>query len=182
MNIVNRHLSAAAQGIGSGPKRASCVFGLLALCALAAAMFLIGKEGSASPATRSVRVSLAGLDLSTPDGARYARERIRKAALDLCARNPSQRSIDWCVDQAMAAAQRQIEAHTVKVSLADLDLSTPQGVSAARDRLQAAAGRVCQESQASSDLALTHYSACVDETFESALQRAGLLQRTNVDF
>jgi|HubBroStandDraft_1064217.scaffolds.fasta_scaffold39052_2 UrcA family protein len=182
MSFVNRHLSAAAQRIGSGLKTAGCVLASLALCAMAPAAFLTGKEGSASPATRSARVSLAGLDLSTSDGARDARERIHKAAYDLCARNPGQRSLDGCVDEIMVAARQQIRARTMKVSLADLDLSTPQGARAAGDRLRAAARRVCQELQPGSKLALTRYTACVDEAFAHALRQVDLLQRISLDF
>jgi UrcA family protein len=175
MSFVHRHPSAAAQRPGLKPTIR--VLALLALCALAPAAFLIGKEGSASPAARSARVSLVGLDLSTPDGARDARERIRKAARDLCARNPSQRSLersfDFCVDDVISAAQRQIRARTTQVSLADLDLSTPEGIQAARERLQITARRVCQE------LPLNQYSACVAETFAHALRQTDLLQRTS---
>jgi len=182
MSSVDRHVSAAAHRAGPGLKLASLLLGLIALCALAPAAFFTGKEGSASPATRSARVSLAGLDLSTPDGTHDARERIRKAARDLCARNLGQRSLDFCVDDIMAAAQRQIKARTTKVSLADLDLSTPQGVHAARDRLQAAARRACQELQIRRDVPLTQYSVCVNETFAHALRQTDLLQRIGVDF
>ena len=176
MSLVNRHMSVAAHRIGSVLRPAGLLFGLLTLCALASAAFLRDKEGSALPSARSVRVSFGGLDLSTPDGARDARERIRKAARDLCARNLGKRSLDWCVDEATAAAQQQIKAHTTRVSLADLDLSTPQGVHAARGRLQAAARRICQQLQTGSNVALTQYSACIDETFAHALRQADLLQ------
>ena len=182
MSSVDRHLSRAAQRLGSGLKPASCVLGLLALCALTPAAFLTGAERSAFPAPRSARVSLAGLDLSTPDGGRDARERIGKAARDLCARNLGQRSLDLCVDEVMAAAQRQIKARTAKVSLADLDLGKPQDVQAARDRLQAAARRVCHELQTGRDVVSIQYSACVDETFAHALRQASLLQQTSADF
>jgi UrcA family protein len=182
MNLVVRHLGAAVQQVGSGLKPACRMLGLVALCALAPAAFLTSKEGTPSPAPRSVRVSLAGLDLSTPDGARDARERIRKTARDLCAQNLGQRSLDFCVEQVAAAAQRQIKARTAEVSLADLDLDTPQGAQAARDRLRAAAQRVCQESQTGSHVTSTQYSACVDETLAHALRQTDLLRRLSVDF
>jgi len=103
MSSVDRHPNPAARRIGSGLKPASRVLGLLALCALAGTTFLVGTEGSAFP-TRSARVSLAGLDLSTPDGVHDARERIRNAARELCGRNLGQPSFDWCVHDIMAAA------------------------------------------------------------------------------
>jgi len=179
---LDRYLSAEAKRIGSGLKLTACVLGLLALCALASAAFLKGNGGSNLPPARSARVSLAGLDLSTREGDREARERIAQAARDLCARNLGQRSLDLCVDEVMAAAQRQIKARTTKISVADLDLATPQGVQAARDRLLAAARRVCQELQTGREVASIQYSACVDETFAHALRQASLLQQTSADF
>ncbi|MBV9726427.1 MAG: UrcA family protein [Gammaproteobacteria bacterium] len=142
----------------------------------------MSKEGAPSPAPRSVRVSLAGLDLSTPDGARDARERIRKTARDLCAQNLGHSSLESCVEQVGAAAQRQIKARTAEVSLADLDLDTPEGAQAARDRLRAAAQRVCQEPQAGSHGSSSQYATCVDETFAQALRRAHLLRPMSGDF
>jgi UrcA family protein len=180
MNLVVRHLSAAVQQVGHGLKPARRPLALLALCALAPVAFLMSKEGAHAP--RSARVSLAGLDLSTPDGARDARERIRKTARDLCAQNLGHRSLESCVEQVEAAAQRQIKARTAEVSLADLDLDTPQGAQAARDRLRAAAQRVCQETPTGSHVSSTEYSACVDETFAHALRRADLLRPMSVDF
>jgi UrcA family protein len=182
MYLVVRHLSGAVQQIGSRVKPARRLLGLLALCALAPVALLMSKEGAPSPAPRSVRVSLAGLDLSTPDGARDARERIRTTARDLCAQNLGHRSLESCVEQVGAAAQRQLKARTAEVSLADLDLDTPQGAQAARDRLRAAAQRVCQETPTGSHVSSTEYSACVDETFAHALRRADLLRPMSVDF
>jgi UrcA family protein len=172
MSFMDHHRTAATQWIGARLKPAFGLLGALTLCALSLAAFSFpNRQGSTPPSTRSARVSLAGLDLSTPEGARGARERIRQAARDLCSRNPGQRSLDWCVDEVVAAAQRQIQARTVKVSLADLDLGTPQGVHAARDRLHAAARLVCQGLQDGSNAALTQYSACVDETLAHALRQ-----------
>jgi UrcA family protein len=182
MSFVDRHVSAAVQRIASGLRRASRSLVLLTLCALAPAAFLTGKEGSTLSSSPSAHVWLAGLDLSTAAGRRDARERIAKAARDLCARNLGQGSLEFCVDDVMAAAQRQIEARTAKVSLADLDLGKPQGVQAARERLQAAARRACQEPQNGRDVASTQYSACLDETFAHALRQVDLLQRIAVDF
>jgi UrcA family protein len=48
--------------------------------------------------------------------------------------------------------------------------------------LRAAARRVCQELQPGSKLALTRYTACVDEAFAHALRQVDLLQRISLDF
>ena len=57
---------------------------ILALCVIGSADALAGSEVDAS-ATRSAKVSIAGLELSTPQGARAARERVRQTARKLCA-------------------------------------------------------------------------------------------------
>jgi len=57
---------------------------LLALGALASAVAAAAPQNDTAPVTRSAKVSLAGLDLSTPAGARAARERLRETARRLC--------------------------------------------------------------------------------------------------
>jgi UrcA family protein len=60
-------------------------------------------------------VSLAGLDLSTPQGVQAARERVRRAARRVCAKVANsadmQRQLDYitCLDEAMAPAVAQID-------------------------------------------------------------------------
>jgi UrcA family protein len=82
---------------------------LLALCALASA----APTSDTAPVTRSAKVSLAGLDLSKPDGARAARERLRGTARRLCAQVADdldlshQSNFVVCVDETLAAALRQ---------------------------------------------------------------------------
>ena len=95
----------------------------------------------------------------------------------------------WRVDPALDEISRngkavKLEPRTMRVlvSLADLDLGKPQDVQAARDRLQAAARRVCHELQTGRDVVSIQYSACVDETFAHALRQADLLQQTSADF
>ena len=182
MSFVDHKVGATAHRIRFRLNAASTVLGLLALCAVAPAALFTGKEAGEFSAAPNARVSLAGLDLSTPDGAREAHERISKAARALCARNPGKRPLDLCVDDVLAAAQRQISERTIKVSLAGLDLSTPQGVHVARGRLEAAARRVCQDPHPGSEVASTRNSDCVDETFARALRRVELLERISVDF
>ena len=178
----DQNVGATAHRISFRLNAASIVLGLLVLCAVAPAALFTGKQGAEFSAASNARVSLAGLDLSTPDGAREADERIRKAAHALCARNLGKRPLDWCVDDVLAAGQRQIRERTIRVSLAGLDLSTPQGVHVARGRLEAAARRVCQDPHLGSEVASTRNSDCVDETFARALRRVELLERISVDF
>jgi UrcA family protein len=85
---------------------------LLALCVLASAA-VAGPTSDTAPVTRSAKVSLSGLDLSAPDGARTARERLRGTARRLCAQVADdldlshQSNFVACVDEALAAALRQ---------------------------------------------------------------------------
>jgi UrcA family protein len=61
---------------------------------------------------------------------------------------------------------------TAKVSVKDLDLSTENGVRAARERLLEASRRVCSQVAESSDLGRSqHYIACVDETLALAMRQ-----------
>jgi UrcA family protein len=98
---------------------ASCLKGtipttaLLALCVLASAA-VTAPAAAATPAARSANVSLAGLDLSTPEGVRLARERLRGAARRLCSQVADdldlsrQTNFVACVDETLAAALRKV--------------------------------------------------------------------------
>jgi UrcA family protein len=83
---------------------------LLALSVLASAAEAAAPTRDTAPVTRSAKVSLAGLDLSTPDGARAARERLHATARRLCAQVADnldlshQSNFVACVDEALAAA------------------------------------------------------------------------------
>jgi UrcA family protein len=62
------------------------------------------------------------------------------------------------------------ETRVAKVSLADLDLSTPEGARAARERLHAMARHLCMRLEGDHDLGhQPHFVACVDETLVDAL-------------
>jgi UrcA family protein len=59
------------------------------------------------PATRQATVSLAGLNLSTPKGARAAYERVKTVAEHLCSQlwnSPYWQTYDWCVHETLANA------------------------------------------------------------------------------
>ena len=85
---------------------------LLALCLLASAA-VAGPIVDTLPVTRSARVSLAGLDLSTPEGSHVARERLRRAVVRLCGQVADELDLSLqsnfvaCVDETLAAALRQ---------------------------------------------------------------------------
>jgi UrcA family protein len=94
---------------------------LAALCALAP---VASAEPPAAPAveTRAARVSLAGLDLSTPEGARAARTRLKKMAQRLCRhfgddlRASNRVTMNACVRETLADAVRQIDSPVLPAS------------------------------------------------------------------
>jgi UrcA family protein len=97
------------------------------LVALAFGLSLIGSGSLAlanEPATgpsvsRSATVSLSGIDLSTPEGAGAARQKIRQAARSLCSRleDPTdlghQQHFVACVDDAVAKASLPVSGRLV---------------------------------------------------------------------
>jgi UrcA family protein len=82
--------------------------------------------------------------------------------------------ISLCTVFMTAAISKQLPAHAADaiamVSLADLDLSTAQGMQMARDRLDKTARRLCK--QVVDPWALSHhtqYLRCVDDATTAAL-------------
>ncbi len=88
---------------------------LVALFALTSAAALADQP----PAAKVAKVSLAGLDLSTPEGARAAYERIKATAERLCFQLGDSRKIDdqavynACVTETLADTVQRINAPTV---------------------------------------------------------------------
>jgi UrcA family protein len=88
---------------------------LVALFALTSAAALADQP----PAFKVAKVSLAGLDLSTPEGARVAYERIKTTAERLCFQMSDPRKIDYqavynlCVNETLADTVRRINAPTL---------------------------------------------------------------------
>jgi UrcA family protein len=86
---------------------------LLALCVFASAA-VAGPQTDTEPVTRSAKVSLVGLDVSTPEGASAARERLHQAARRLCSQVADhldlshQHNFVACVDESLTKALRQI--------------------------------------------------------------------------
>jgi len=88
---------------------------LVALFALTSAAALADQP----PATKDAKVLLAGLNLSTPEGARAAYERIKSVAERLCFQLGDDRKIDFeavytvCVNKTLANTVRRINAPTL---------------------------------------------------------------------
>src|SRR5215469_15571704 len=74
------------------------------------------QAATAGPETLIARISLADLNLSTPEGARVARDRLQEAARRLCVRLAESRDVgrQWhlraCMKEAVADAWRQLSA------------------------------------------------------------------------
>lgn len=162
---------------------------LTTLFAMAPIAVIADQHASTATDTLVARVSLADLDLSTEEGKRAARDRLHTMAQRLCAeladsRAPSyQPDLIACADESLAGALRQIDASSFeavtrvgKISLADLDISTPEGMRAARDRLHTMARRVCAQLAHSGGLSYQpNFGACVDDTMAAALRQANTL-------
>jgi UrcA family protein len=186
---------------------------LIALC-VAAPLAAIAQAASGAPQTASARVSLAGLDLATPEGQKTARERLHEMARIVCSRVADRLDLSHqpnfvkCLDDTLANAMQQlkkdpslaatqrsgtvpgipantalhpvdvVQTSTSKVSLADLDLATPEGTRAAYERLHAAARLACSRVEDSLDLGhQPQFVACVDAAMASALPQVQELAR-----
>jgi UrcA family protein len=88
---------------------------LVALIALTSVTALADQP----PATKVAKISLAGLNLSTPEGARAAYERIKTTAERLCFQMSDSRKIDYqavykvCVNETLGDTVRRINAPTL---------------------------------------------------------------------
>ena len=86
---------------------------LVAMFALASGVALADQPPA--PVSRVAKVSLAGLDLSTPEGARAAFERLKTIAERLCFQvgdDPYREFYEACVRETLANAVRRIGAPT----------------------------------------------------------------------
>jgi UrcA family protein len=111
---------------------------LFALGVLASAAAVAGPQTDTAPVTRSAKVSLAGIDLSTPEGARTARERLRETARRLCTQVADnldlshQANFVACVDATLAAAL--LKATEFGASTASAKAAQAGGVAARSDQ------------------------------------------------
>lgn len=182
-------------GRSGGRHTASGAAILMTLFGIVSVSTIADQRAAATTVSSVADVSLSDLNLSTPEGMRLARDRLHTTAERVCAdrgsgREPaSQPALGACVDSTVANALRQIDAlrqtdttvrnsviRGVNVSLADLDLSTLEGVRIARERLEAMARRLCGELARRQDLSYQpNYAACVHDTLTGALAQADAL-------
>jgi UrcA family protein len=163
-----------------------CAAVMLALCVFGPALATAQQQSTSADQARSTKVSLAGLDLSTPEGMTSARERLRGTAVRLCTQVADELDLSHhanftkCVDSTVTSALRQIAGPVTvaavkessaptpatpavagadrakTVSLTDLDLSSPEGARVAHDRLYNVARTLC--TQVVDDLDLSHHA------------------------
>jgi UrcA family protein len=92
----------------------ACVASLLALSIIESAVAMPGPKNDNPRDSRSEKVSIAGLDLSTPDGLSVARERVHQVARRLCLQLVDQNDLSHqsnyvsCVEDAVAGAMQQV--------------------------------------------------------------------------
>jgi len=100
---------------------------------------------------------------------------LRRSSLEITVRKAA--LIAFCAIAPVAAMADPNAAatpltRTVSVSIADLDLSTAEGVRTARDRLHETARRLCSQVADSQDVShQANFVSCVDETLASAVQK-----------
>jgi UrcA family protein len=148
---------------------------------------LADQRGATVPAPGVAEVSLADLNLATPDGIHRARDRLYTEARRLCAEPAGERllepSFTACVDSTMANALRQTKGpasnvviRAADVSIADLDLATTEGLRAARVRLEPVARRLCSELVHGRGLSYQpSFPACVSDSLAGALAQVKAL-------
>jgi UrcA family protein len=147
----------------------------------------------AAPSSVVVDVSLADLDLSTAEGVQAARGRLESMARRVCAaptdNRPVSSQVAACVERTLTNALQQIDTakrtntrlqnsvtRAGTVSLAGLDVSTPAGERAARDRLRAMARRLCTElAHSGSTSYQVNVATCIDSTLTGALGQVGAI-------
>lgn len=176
-------------------RRAALRVAVSAVIGIASVPTLADQPAATAVPSRVADVSLADLNLSTPAGMSAAHERLHTMAERMCAEHASasQPNFASCVESTLAGTLKQIEAltrinmssgHSVtraaNVSLADLDLSTPEGSRAAHERLEAMARRLCTELARYHELTYQpNPAACVHDTLLGAWAQANVIRGVN---
>jgi len=188
--------------ISSKNRRFNPLMALLALAPIA----VIAQSQAAGTEAHTSTVTLADLDLSTPEGVNIARDRLHAAARQLCSQvagpspsNPTNfiaclndtvtdalRQIDqpgraaiesgaWNILPSGATSDRlppsAIQSDVRVISVANFDLSTPDGVRMAKDRIKKTARHICGQLAAEDTGLSSDYARCVDDTTLAALRQ-----------
>jgi UrcA family protein len=157
------------------------------------------QPAATTSASSLATVPLSDLNLSTVEGMRMGRDRLHDMAEHLCAdrgagREPSSLpALRECVENTVTNALRQVDllrrsdmtarnsvTLATSVSLADLDLSTLEGASTARQRLEAVSQRLCRELGRRQELAyLPDNATCVHDSLTAAWAQANVIRLSN---
>jgi len=81
----------------------------------------------------------------------------------------------------IAQAQAASEARTSTVTLAGLDLSTPEGVDIARNRLHQAARQLCSQAVGEATIHAAQFVTCMNDTVTDALRQIDLPARVAIE-
>jgi UrcA family protein len=83
--------------------------------------------------------------------------------------------LTWAVAVAEPPTDTVAVSCSAKVSLAGLDLSSPEGARTARERLSKTARKLCSQVEDELDLSLhANYVACVEQSVTRAMQQVAL--------
>jgi UrcA family protein len=109
--------------VSSHAKTTTLAFVLLALGAIVSTASFADPGGGASKVTESGTVSLAGLDVLTPEGVHLANWRIQQMAQRLCLQivNLDERNAATCVGRAVTDAQQKLNA-VIQARLAEREV------------------------------------------------------------
>lgn len=177
---------------------------LMALLALAP-IAVIAQSQAAGTEVRTSTVTLADLDLSTPDGVNIARDRLHEAARQLCSQSVGEDPAHpgkfiACMNDTVTDALRQIDqpgraaiefgawnvlpsgaaassgptadqTDLMVISVAKVDLSTPEGVRIAHDRVKKTARHICLQLFTRDYGLQSQYVKCVDDATVAALRQ-----------
>ncbi|HUI59048.1 MAG TPA: UrcA family protein [Steroidobacteraceae bacterium] len=144
-------------------------------------------------------VKLDDLNLSTPEGQATARERITEVARTLCSRvseandlghhehyvkcvaSATNKAMEQILDPVQSPAPNPTRVATLRatgsdqsvrqerVSLSDVDLSTPEGVQTAHERVHAVARKLCSQVEDMNDLSRqTNFDKCIETAMNNA--------------
>jgi UrcA family protein len=181
--------------------------GLIVVC-LGVPIAALAQQPTFESTKSAVKVSLAGLDLTTRQGVVAARNRLHETARQSCSQADDNRELSdranflSCIDNTLISELKQINSSTraaiaargsawptetevetvsrqsetahstsvMVVSIADLDVLSPQDVLIAQKRIHNTARRICGQLTTSQDPA-SIYAKCVNDATAGALRQ-----------
>jgi UrcA family protein len=204
--VGQRGISMTSRKILSALKAILRAAASMAVC-LAMPIAAFAQQSPITASSPSVKVSLVGLDLTTPRGLAEARNRLYETAHQGCTRaagnqEPSDpANFVSCMDNTLMSEMKQInsgnriaiaargsawptasdegtisltreirDTRVMIVSIADLDILSPQDALIAQERIHNTARRICGQLTSSQDPA-SIYAKCVNDATAGALRQ-----------